>query len=182
MAVAGLAALSMASPGSRVHAREVVPSGFDLSSPASLLIRNAPVLRVQSGADSVEIELPPDHPLCASGSAYAAVKRVRLFAQIVSDELRLPSLAYRLDSSPLLWSLDIPSAILASSASAGDRLVTTDALRLGVVDWPESLATFLSFIAAGGGVPPLRLVSLTPLPVVRTQVLLAHADACRSCS
>lgn len=173
VAVAGLAALSLVCPGARVRAAEVVPQGFDLSAPAGELCRSSAVLLVHSGSSSAEVGLPLDHPLCASGSAYSALKKIRLFAQIVNDELSLPALAYRLESRPLLWSLDASAAIGAAPVAAGDKLLTTDALRFDVVDWPASLAAFLGALEAGRGTPPLRLASLGPLPAVRTQVLSA---------
>lgn len=172
VAVAGLAALSLVCPGARVRAAEVVPQGFDLSAPAGELCRSA-VLLVCSGSSSAEVGLPLDHPLCVSGSAYSALKKIRLFAQIVNDELSLPSLAYRLESTPHLWSLDASAAIAAAPVAAGDKLLTTDALRFDVIDWPASLSAFLGALEAGRGTPPLRLASLRSLPAVRTQVLSA---------
>lgn len=173
VAVAGLAALSLVCPGARVRAAEVVPQGFDLSAPAGELCRSSAVLLICSGSSSAEVGLPLDHPLCDSGSAYSALKKIRLFAQIVNEELSLPSLAYRLESTPQLWSLDVSAAIAAAPVAVGGRLLTTDALRFDVIDWPASLAAFLGALEAGRGTPPLRLASLWSLPAVRTQVLSA---------
>jgi hypothetical protein len=170
VAVAGIAALSLVCPGSRVSAAEVIPHGLDLSAPARELCRSPSVLLVQAGGRHVEVGLSLDHPLCAAGSAHVALKKIRLFARLLSEELSLPSLAYRLESMPLLWSLDASAATMGQSVRGGDRLLTSNALRLEVIDWPASLAVFLRELEASRGTPPLRLVSLQPLPAVRTQV------------
>jgi len=180
VAVAGLASVSLSTQRvDRVMAVALDPA-LDAGAPAADLLQlRAPILSVSNASGRCQVAPATLREVSRAARASSVIRKVRRFAELVTDELELPALVYRVDPGPSsLWGLDVAQALAKRERdlAAGDRLLTARA-SFDAIDWSASLDVFLRAFGDGLGVPPLQLCTKLDLAVVRVQAISRQVDS-----